>query len=86
MTKQEALEELRDLDGIYNTQTTNAINTAIKSLEAWDKMIDYIQKRIEETKQDMEEDTDNTDWYLGYWQGLDEAELTVTTHLKEVEL
>lgn len=62
-----------------------AIGTGIKSLEKWEKVIDYLDSRIEETKQDMEEDLNNTEWYLGYWKGLNELKTVIGNFMKEVE-
>lgn len=80
MTIQEALELLKDdelADGEEDADKFNeAYNMAIRSLEAWEKVIKEIQEHESKIPYKV---------YDGIHEGLEEALKIIDKHLKEVE-
>lgn len=80
MTKEETIIKLRDLHhfmrqrGDFSPEAVEAVKIAIKSLEAWDKLIEK-----------MEEEIYYYDSFPDIWYGISESFDIIKKYLKEVE-
>lgn len=83
-SEEEAIEVLKHTLP-YTSEFADARNIAIRSIEACGKVSDYLDSRIAETTRDMEEDPDNEEWYLGYWECLHELKAVIGNFMKGVE-
>ena len=85
MTTQEAIKMLNgDINYWKNKNTlidTEHYKMAIRSLEAWEKVKEEIQEKIN----DLDERTIYTEMENGKWCGLRLAEKIIDQHLQEVE-
>lgn len=79
MTIKEAIVELGALNGIYNDQVTTALIMGIRSLEAWDEVIEHLEIIISEMKStEMDQDSKS------FCHGLTFALAMAKRHLKGV--
>ena len=76
MTRYDAIKELNEIKGIFKDPTAEAITTAIKCLEAIDKINDDILV----LENDISFDGRNAD----FWDGIDHVKEIIDKHLPEV--
>ena len=79
MTREEAIKYLSEFkNASWDGMPEETLDIAIKSLEAWDKVIEIIHTNREHTK-------GTSEFGQGKIYGLDMAEEIIDRHLREVE-